>query len=63
VDAYVGDGVEPDLCSGLDGSIFGEIEAVEEILFDIADTGFDTRCRGATFQGSMAKPWWRAKSR
>src|ERR1700756_1303738 len=42
VDAYVGDGVEPELCSGLDGGDFGELEAVEEILFDIADAGFDT---------------------
>jgi hypothetical protein len=42
VDAYVGDGVEPELCSGLDGGQFGELEAGEEILFDIADAGFDT---------------------
>jgi hypothetical protein len=41
VDSYVGDGVEPNLYSGLDGGEFGELEAVEEILFDIADTGFD----------------------
>jgi len=42
VDAYVGDGVEPNLDSGLDGGEFGELEAVEEILFNIANTGFDT---------------------
>ena len=35
VDAHVGDGVEPDLSGGLDGGEFGELEAVEEILFDV----------------------------
>src|SRR5215472_9592080 len=41
VNAYVGDGVKPELCGGLDGGEFGQLEAVEEILFDIAHAGFD----------------------
>src|SRR5262249_28579101 len=41
VNAHVGDGVEPELCGGLDGGEFGQLEAVEEVLFDIANPGFD----------------------
>src|SRR5215831_13352154 len=63
VDAHVGDGIEPDLCGGLDGSELGQLEPVEEILFDVANAGFDASLARATLQASMAKPWWRAKSK
>ena len=56
VDAHVGDGIEPDLCGGLDGSELGQLEAVEEILFDVANAGFDASllvgaCNIAGFDG------------
>src|SRR5215469_17849117 len=41
VDAHVGDRIEPDLCGGVDGGEFGELEAVEEILFDVAHARLD----------------------
>jgi hypothetical protein len=38
VDAHVGDGVEPDLCGRLDGAEVGQLEPVQEVLFDVAHT-------------------------
>ena len=40
VDAHVGDGVEPDLRGRLDGVEVGQLEPMQEILFDVADTRF-----------------------
>ena len=40
VDAHVGDGVEPDLRGRLDGVEVGQLEPLQEILFDVADTQF-----------------------
>ena len=38
VDAHIGDGVEPDLCCRVDRTEVGQLEPVQEILFDVADT-------------------------
>ena len=48
VDAHVGDGVEPDLRGRLDGVEVGQLEPMQEILFDVADAagniaGFDRK--------------------
>ena len=36
VDADVGDGVEPNLRRRLNGAEFGELEPMQEVLFDVA---------------------------
>ena len=41
VDARVGDGVEPDARSGVDGIKAVALESVEKILFDVADSIFN----------------------
>ena len=49
VDAQVGDGVEPDLCGRVDGAEVGQLEPMQEILFDVAHTSTrrgPSRCRG-----------------
>ena len=38
VDAHVGDGVEPDLCGRVDRAEVGQLEPMQEILFDVAHT-------------------------
>src|SRR5262245_11087421 len=37
MDANVGDGVEPDVCGGLDGAELSQLEPTQEVLFDVAD--------------------------
>jgi hypothetical protein len=41
VDAHVGDGVEPDARSGVDGAEVSELEAVQEVFLDVADARLD----------------------
>src|ERR1700689_5958059 len=41
VDAHIGDGVEPHLCSCLNGTEVGQFDSVQEILFDVAHSRFD----------------------
>jgi hypothetical protein len=36
VDAHIGDGVEPNLCGRLDSAEVGQLEPMQEILFDVA---------------------------
>jgi hypothetical protein len=40
VDAHIGDGVEPDLCGGLDGTELAQLQAAQEVLLDEADSRF-----------------------
>src|SRR5262249_30597148 len=41
VDAHVGDGVEPDLGSGLDGAELGQLQPAQEVLFYVAYSRLD----------------------
>src|SRR5690606_2011953 len=41
VDAHVRDGVEPDACSWIHGAEVGDLEAIQEVLLDVADARFD----------------------
>jgi len=40
VDAYVGNGIEPELGRGVDRAELGELEPVEEIFFDVTHSVF-----------------------
>jgi hypothetical protein len=38
MDAHISDGVEPDLCGRMDRAEVGQLEPMQEILFDVAHT-------------------------
>jgi hypothetical protein len=39
VDAHIGDGVQPDLRGGLDGTELAQLEATQEVLLYVANSG------------------------
>jgi hypothetical protein len=43
MDAHVGDGVEPDLCGRVDRAEVGQLEPMQEILFDVYPDSSKTR--------------------